>query len=149
MSKKYENISGGTEKILNAVIEILLPTKIEVTDEMKKKILFEIDDFLNFFPVLFKIGLILGIHLFNILALFVCFRPFTWCSRESKMSYYKSWADSPVFLFRTMVKGIKVLLYIVYYDEREMWEYVGYFPEEWHNERVDNDHKIRIKEEAV
>ena len=145
---KYENLPGWSIKVLKSLMDVVTPTKIKLDYDYKEVILKQIDDFLFYLPWIMKVGLLFGLFLFNFAALFYLKKPFTACKKyKFKMNYYLRWAESPVYLFRTMVKGIKVLILITYFSLRELWEYLDYHPEEWHKERTGEYPSYYLEEE--
>ena len=133
----YRNLNRTTAAILAAMIKVVAPRSLELGYDPTEKILKSADEFFDYLPVVLKLGLIIGLYLFNLGALFYLKKPFTACEKlEFMEEYYHKWAESPIYLFRTMVKGLKVIILLTYFSERATWDYLGYHPEEWHRERV-------------
>ena len=134
---KYRNLPLGSDNVLRAMIKVVAPQSLDLGYDPTEKIVAEADDFFNYLPVILRVGLLIGLFLFNFGALFYLKKPFTACENaEVMMRYYQKWAESPVYLFRTMVKGLKVIILLTFFSLRETWEILDYHPEEWHRERV-------------
>ncbi len=133
----YKNLSNTSANILRAMIGIVAPRSLDLGYDPADRIIEAADEFFDFLPVILKIGLILGLYLFNFAALFYLKKPFTACENRDLMEeYYMKWAESPIYLFRTMIKGLKVIILLTYFSQRETWDHLGYYPEEWHRQRV-------------
>ncbi len=133
----YKNLSNRSAKILAAMIKVVAPQGLDLGYDPTENILRSADEFFDYLPFILKVGLVIGLYLFNFGALFYLKKPFTACEKiEFMKEYYMKWAESPVYLFRTMVKGLKVIILLSYFSERATWEHLDYYPEEWHRERV-------------
>lgn len=145
---EYKNLSSSSANILRHMIKVVAPQSLDLGYDPTDNILKTADNFFDYLPVVLKIGLVIGLHLFNIGSLFYLKKPFTACEKLEFMKiYYEKWANSPIYLFRTMIKGLKVIILLTYFSERAVWEHLNYYPEEWHKQRV-GEYPIYYREAA-
>lgn len=96
-----------------------------------RRILFE-------FPLFYRWGFLLGI-------LFLEYSPFlfgfglsrfTRLKHDLQSKYVDDWAHSRIIAKREFFKGVKGLILIVYFSDRQVWEYIGYDPDPHLAERI-------------
>lgn len=90
------------------------------------------------FPTLFRKGLIWGIRLFNWLPLLFGFGRlrFVSLSPEKQKAYVDTWAKSRIIPVREFFKTLKAMVLTVYFSDKRVWDYLGYYPEPHMNERI-------------
>ncbi|MBX7148710.1 hypothetical protein K1X76_06450 [bacterium] len=64
------------------------------------------------------------------------FQRFSSLSDAKKEKYTHKWAHNKIVAIREIFKALKGFLLVIYFAERRIWNYVGYFPEPYINERI-------------
>ncbi len=129
--------------LLRRVVKHLLPVLIPDNP------LFTFDDIADWFygymnrmlnelpPVtrfFFKIGFVIFEY-----APFICgfgFSKFSNLTASKKEKYTNKWAHSKIVAFREIFKAMKGFLLVIYFSEKRIWNYVGYLPEAYIDERI-------------
>jgi len=74
-------------------------------------------------------------------------RPASRLDRERATRYYRAWRRSPLRLQRELVKGVKGILCLAYYEMPQVKEQLGYAPEDWI--RTATRHRLERHGEAI
>lgn len=115
-----------TRRILRSMAEVLLPRNETLHVECEDEIVNYIDNYVLYLPPLFKFAFPLGVWAFQIAAIFLCGMPFTWLSRERKDKYLEGWARSMLWWRRDLLKGIKGLMMMGFFEHPEVMRLINY-----------------------
>lgn len=85
-------------------------------------------------PDLVRTGLVAGLTSYELLSRAIprnLGRSASQLDRDRAHRYFESWRTSRIALQRELIKGVKGLLCIAYYEQQAVKEDIGYLPEEW------------------
>lgn len=128
--KKEQRLSNGARRTLRAMFDVLIPRGVDVPNRDQRLIAF-VEGFLPYMPPilakLFPLGLWLfqwGTVLFGASLL-----PFSMLKPEAQRRYVFSWQKSGWPLRRQLIKGLKALVMMGYYEQPEVRQALGYEPD--------------------
>ncbi len=123
-------LSRGSRRILRALTEVLTPPEPAVP-ECTARVQSFVASFLPYLPPLSARLLPLGLWLFEYGTLIfgLGLLPFSRLSPEKRRRYIIAWQRSRSSLRRQLVKGLKALILMGYYELPEVQRHVGYDPE--------------------
>ncbi len=123
------HLGRGSRRILLSLAETVVPKEPEVAN-CHERLLDSVAGFFAYLPVMSRVLLPLGMWLLEYGTLFSFFslRPFSRLPKGARSRYLASWQHSRLSLKRQMVKGIKSLLLMAYYDFPEVQKAIGFEP---------------------
>jgi hypothetical protein len=89
---------------------------------------------LRTFPPHLRIMLLVGAFFFEWLPLFLPssrLRPFSRLPRALKEAWFRRFWDSHIFVVRQLAKGMKSLVALAFWDQRQVLDRLEYHPERW------------------
>lgn len=90
------------------------------------------------FPWLTRRGFLVVLYLFDLLVPFFCFSflRFIHLKLTTQKKYIQRWQHSQFHFIRETFKTLRGLVMMTYFSHKDVWAYVGYFPEEHVKERI-------------
>lgn len=128
---KVKHLGRGTRNILRHMADVILPRNERINIDAHDAIVNYVDNFTLYLPPLLKLGFPLGVWVFQIAAVFLMGRPFTWLSLEDKERYIAGWARSSLWWRRDLLKGVKSVMLIGFYEIPEVHRIIGYDVTSW------------------
>ncbi len=99
------------------------------------------------FPKLFRWGLIWGIRFFEWFPVLFGYGllKFSSLSLQCRREYANQWASNRIILLREFFITLKAMVFVVYFSDKRIWNYIGYDPEPHLRERIQLREKILQK----
>jgi hypothetical protein len=127
------SLSTGARTTLTALAPIIC------TDEVRElglegAVVDHMQLMLGTFPPHMRIAFLVGAFVFEWLAVFFPssrLRRFSQLPRTEQVRYFERWWRSPFFAIRQAAKGLKSLIALGYWEQRQVLERLEYHPERW------------------
>ena len=126
-----KNLGKHTRNILRAMATVILPRNERIQIDAYDAIVNYVDNYIVYLPPLFKLGFPIGVWLFEIGAVLLTGRPFTWLTPAAQERYIAGWARSPLWWRRDLLKGIKSLMVMGFYEIPEVHRLINYDVHGW------------------
>ncbi len=126
--KRY--LGRGTRYILRAMTDVLLPRNEKLRVECTDDLVNFVDNFVRYLPPLLKLGFPIGVWIFQFAAILWSGLPlpFTMLSRERQERYMAGWTESRFWWKRDMMKGLKGVVLMGFYQHPEVMRHIHYDP---------------------
>ncbi len=123
-------LGRGTRRILQAMAEVILPRNERIQVDCVDDLVNFVDNFVRYLPPMLRMGFPIGIWLFQFLAVVWSGRPvpYTWLSAERKDRYMRNWVYSKLWWKRDMLKGLKGVMLMGFYQHPEVMKSLNYDP---------------------
>lgn len=127
---KSIRLDRGSRRTLRALTDTLTPKNVEVPNLHERMVSF-VEGFLPFMPPLLARLFPVGLWLFQwgTLLFFVAPVPFSMLRPDAQRRYVLRWQRSGLAVRRQLIKGLKALILMGYYEQPEVRAHVGYAPE--------------------
>lgn len=135
------NLRSYTRHILLAMVETIMPRNEKLDFDIADQVVNYVDRFLTYLPSFLGYLLPAGIYMMEFGAIFFSgrFRRFSTLTPDERRLYIDSWVNSRFSLRRDMIKGLKALIMMGYFDHPDTQKAVGYE----HQPHVDRMRKYR------
>jgi hypothetical protein len=126
--------------ILRNLTEVILPQNDSFPPEVAEEVIRDTEKFIPALPLPLRFGFAVGLYLIEWSPLFFMGKPrrFSGLNFRERQQYIEKWIHCPVPLFRDLMKLIKGLVVIPFYDDPRVMEHLGYFIED-HIRQVNAD----------
>jgi hypothetical protein len=127
------NLPPRARRTMAALIEVIMPRggpfDLEVQDEMMSYV----EEMLPYLPPLIRSAFPYGLLLleYGTLPLAAKARSFSKLPLDQRERYIEGWMESRLFLRREMIKGIKALAVLAYFEHPEVKRRLGFMPPEY------------------
>jgi hypothetical protein len=125
--------SALTRRALGGLARVACPPQIEEHD-LVDAVVDHVELSMRSLPDLFRRGLVTGIAAYEQMARFVPGhrgRPASALPFEAATRYFERWRKSPLMPQRELIKGLKGLLCVGYYEQPAVKAEIDYLPERW------------------
>lgn len=125
---KVKNLGLGTRRILRAMAPIVLPRNATLNVDCDEEIVNYVDNYVMYLPPLFRLAFPLGVWLFELAAILWSgrFVPYTFLTLDRKQAYLAGWSHSKYWWRRDLLKGIKGLMMMGYFEHPEVMKKIQY-----------------------
>lgn len=130
------HLGRGSQTIVRALVRALMPKKIRFQFDAETELAGFVDQFIAFLPRHVALVFPVGLRLISWSGFLTCVRPLTLMSPEAGERHLKSLGESPVFLIREAVKGLRSLILLGFYSHPEITRHLDYFPQDWVDQKV-------------
>lgn len=119
-----------SRRVLRRMVALILPRnermQVPVVDEMVNFV----ENYLRYLPPLLRMGFPIGILLFQLGGIIWGGRlvPFTWLSEQRQETYLRGWVYSRFWWKRDLLKGVKGLVLLGFYQHPAVMQCIGYDP---------------------
>lgn len=126
--------------ILKNLTGVILPQNDHFHPQVEEKFLHSIEKFIPALPIPLRFGFAAGLYLLELGPLFFLGKlcRFSRLNFRERHQYIEKWMHCRVPLFRDLMKLMKGLVVIHFYDDPRVMEHLGYFIEE-HVRQVNDD----------
>lgn len=118
---------------MSALIEVVMPRGGIYHHDLRAEMLAYVEDSLVFLPpdlrTLFPVGLLLLEY--GTLPLMGSLTPFSRMTLEHREHYIEGWVNSRIGLRRDLIKGVKALAVMAYFEHPAVKEQLGFMSDEW------------------
>ncbi|HUH05410.1 MAG TPA: hypothetical protein VML75_25620 [Kofleriaceae bacterium] len=125
--------SNRVRRVLASIAPLACPPEIE-SMELVDAVVDHVELSMRSLPDLVRTGLVAGLTSYELLSRGIPRnrgRSASQLDRERARRYFESWRTSRIGLQRELIKGVKGLLCIGYYEQQAVKEDIGYLPEQW------------------
>lgn len=130
----------NSRTILRDLTEVILPQNDHLQARIEEEIIPGIEKSVPNLPLPLRFGFAVGLYMIEWSPLFFMGKPrrFSRLNSIERHQYIEKWIHCPITLFRDLIKLIKGMVIIHYYDDPGVMEHLGYFIEE-HVRQVNAD----------
>ena len=122
------NLGPATRNILRNMARVLLPRNERLNVGHEEEIVNFVDSFVLYLPPLLRLGFPLGVWAFQLASIILSgrFVPYTWLSPERQEAYMAGWTHSNLWWRRDLIKGVKALMMLGFYEIPEVQKFLNY-----------------------
>lgn len=125
--------SHRIRRVLASIAPLACPPEIEELG-LVDAVVDHVELSMRSLPDLVRTGLVAGLTSYELLSRAIprnLGRAASGLDRDRAARYFELWRTSRIGLQRELIKGVKGLLCIGYYEQQAVKEQIGYLPEEW------------------
>lgn len=121
-----KNLGSGTRRILRGMAEVILPRNDHIQVERCDEVVNYVDNYVLYLPPMLRLGFPLGVWAFQLVSILLTGLPFTWLSLEKRQRYLDGWAHSTLWWRRDLLKGVKALMMMGFFELPEVMRLINY-----------------------
>ncbi len=124
-----KHLGALTRRVLRAMAVIILPRSGRFNIECTDAIVNYVDGYTRYLPPLLRAGFPLGVWLFQLSSILRYGLPFSMLSRKRQESYVRTWVHSRFWFQRDLLKGLKGIMLMGYYQHPDVMALIDYDPD--------------------
>lgn len=139
MAKSPFRLSARLQHIILTVTNTLVKDPVDLVIHNKEsRLITRIEQILQQFPTIQRVGICLGIWFFDRAPFIFGFgmRRFVNLEVDARRQYVTAWSRTHSTILHELFKGIRGLVLVCYFSHTDIWDYIGYTPHDYVSKRI-------------